>query len=221
MQISPGKSKSNAATLRKAAAQRMLVKILHCTISGRRFLVAALLAGVVSFTVAAAAQEERPQITPGERKAPRKKEAGPRALAVLQLGANGKASLVPVAILVNGKFWDATAYKADPVPMALESGTVYEAARAGKFVGAIHGQQRSAQQCRQRAESVARHRQLGSDGVRSQKRHSQGGKRAGGNGQCGPAPAAYTESVKGDAGGSPGAAGLQCATVDSAGFFRR
>ena len=113
----------------------MLVKILHCTISGRGFLVATLLAGVVSFTVAATAQEERPQIAPGERKAPRKKEAGPRALAVLQLGANGKASLVPVAILVNGKFWDATAYKADPVPMALESGTVYEASRAGSSLG--------------------------------------------------------------------------------------
>ena len=98
-------------------------------------LVAALLAGVVSLPMAATAQEERPQITPGERKAPRKKEAGPRALAVLQLGANGKASLVPVAILVNGKFWDATAYKADPVPMALESGTVYEASRAGSSLG--------------------------------------------------------------------------------------
>jgi hypothetical protein len=135
MQISPGKSNSNAATLGKAAAQRMLVKILHRTISGRGLLLAALLAGVVSLPLAATAQDERPQITPGERKAPRKKEAGPRALAVLQLGANGKASLVPVAILVNGKFWDATAYKADPVPMALESGTVYEAARAGSSLG--------------------------------------------------------------------------------------
>ena len=78
-------------------------------------------------SAAAAAQDERPQITPGERKAPRKKEAGPRALAVLQLAANGKATLVPIAILVNGKFWDATEYKANPVPMALEPGTVYEA----------------------------------------------------------------------------------------------
>ena len=81
------------------------------------------------------AQEERPQITPGERKAPRKKDAGPRAVAVLQLAANGKASLVPIAILVGGKFWDATAYKADPVPMALEPGTVYEAERAGSSLG--------------------------------------------------------------------------------------
>ena len=56
-------------------------------------------------------------------------------MAVLQLSANGKASLVPVAILIGGKFWDATAYKADPIPMALEPGTVYEAEHAGSSVG--------------------------------------------------------------------------------------
>ncbi len=81
-----------------------------------------------------AAQEERPQITPGERKIGGK-EIGPRALALLQLGANGKASLVPIVIMVNGKFWDAAAYKADPVPMALDSGTVYEVEKTGSSQG--------------------------------------------------------------------------------------
>ena len=95
----------------------------------------ALLACVASSAVSVTAQEERPQITPGERKAPRKKDAEPRAVAVLQLAANGKATLVPIAILVGGKFWDATAYKADPIPMALEPGTVYEAERAGSSLG--------------------------------------------------------------------------------------
>ena len=84
---------------------------------------------------AAAAQEELPQINPGERKVPRKKEAGPRAVGVLEMSANGKTALVPVAILVNGKFWDASAYKADPIPMALETGTVYEAERTGSSLG--------------------------------------------------------------------------------------
>lgn len=83
----------------------------------------------------AAAQEERPQIPVGERKFPRKKDAGPRAVALLRMTDKGKTSLVPIAILVNGKFWDATAYKADPVPMALESGTVYEAERSGSSLG--------------------------------------------------------------------------------------
>jgi len=90
---------------------------------------------MASWTVPASAQEERPQITPGERKGPRKKDAQPRAVALLKLTSNGKASLLPIAILINGKFWDATAYKATPVPMALEPGTVYEAERSGSSQG--------------------------------------------------------------------------------------
>ena len=83
----------------------------------------------------AAAQDDQPQIMPSERRQAKKKSTGPRALAILQLGANGKTSLVPVAILINGKFWDASSYKADPVPMALEPGTVYEAERTGNSLG--------------------------------------------------------------------------------------
>ncbi len=135
MAISPGKSKSNAETFsRPVSVQPGFVKILYRRILHYLSLLVALLA-CVSFTGVVAAQEERPQITPGERKVPRKKDAGPRAVGVLQLAANGKASLVPVAILDGGKFWDATAYKADPIPMALESGTVYEAERAGNSLG--------------------------------------------------------------------------------------
>ena len=51
------------------------------------------------------------------------------------MAPNGKASLVPIAILINGKFWDATAYKADPVPMALDSGNVYEGEQSGSSLG--------------------------------------------------------------------------------------
>ena len=120
MGISPGKT-----AFRKLAFQKILYR--------GGFFVALLLG--VALSAMANAQEEMPQITPGERKAPRKKDAGPRAVGVLQLAANGKASLVPIAILVDGKFWDATAYKADPIPMALEPGTVYEAERAGNSLG--------------------------------------------------------------------------------------
>lgn len=72
---------------------------------------------------------------PGERKVASKKDAGPRALALLRLGTDGKTSLVPIAILINGRFWDASSYKADPVPMALEQGTIYEAERTGNSLG--------------------------------------------------------------------------------------
>lgn len=76
--------------------------------------------------------EDRPD-KPEEKKKV-KKEKDPRAVGVLELH-NGKGTLVPVAILVNGRFYDAAAYKADPIPMALESGTVYEAEQAGESQG--------------------------------------------------------------------------------------
>ena len=60
---------------------------------------------------------------------------GPRATGLLELAANGKAHLIPIAIIINGKFYDAAAYKASPVPMALYSGTVYEAFRTGVSQG--------------------------------------------------------------------------------------
>ena len=60
---------------------------------------------------------------------------GPRAVGVLRLHPDGKAELIPVSIMVDGKFFDANAYKASPVPMALESGTVYEAERTGDSLG--------------------------------------------------------------------------------------
>jgi len=75
------------------------------------------------------------QIVPAQapgRKGPPK---GPRALGLVQLAPNGKAHLIPVAILYDGEFYDASAYKAAPVPMALESGTVYEAVRSGVSQG--------------------------------------------------------------------------------------
>jgi len=67
----------------------------------------------------------------------KKKEKGPRALAVVELPADGKSKprLTPVAILVNGRFWDASIYLADPRPMALDLGNVYEVERSGKPVG--------------------------------------------------------------------------------------
>ncbi|MBZ5687339.1 MAG: hypothetical protein LAP86_20140 [Acidobacteriia bacterium] len=110
-------------------------KILQRRITVGSAVLVTLVACVVGSTIAARAQEERPQIIPGERRAPKKKDSGPRAVGVLQMTANGKASLVPIAILINGKFWDASAYKADPVPMSLDSGTVYEAERAGNSLG--------------------------------------------------------------------------------------
>ena len=132
--LNPAQPRPRKATS-SAPGQAAFFEILHRGNLGRRMVAAALLSCAAFSSGSAAAQEERPQITPGERKVPRKKDAGPRAVAVLQMSANGKVSLVPIALLVSGKFWDATAYKADPVPMALDSGTVYEAERTGSSQG--------------------------------------------------------------------------------------
>jgi hypothetical protein len=66
---------------------------------------------------------------------------GPRALGLLELAANGKAHLLPITIMIDGKFYDAGAYKANPVPMALEPETVYEALKSGVSQGlfTVHG----------------------------------------------------------------------------------
>ena len=67
----------------------------------------------------------------------KKKDKTPRALAVVELPADGKsgARLIPIAILVDGRFWDASVYLADPRPLALDPGNVYEVERSGKLIG--------------------------------------------------------------------------------------
>jgi hypothetical protein len=77
--------------------------------------------------------EEAPVEKPPEPK--KKKVKGPRAVGIVEFNSTGKGTLIPVAILVDGRFYDAGAYKADPVPMALESGTVYEVEQSGDSQG--------------------------------------------------------------------------------------
>jgi hypothetical protein len=64
-----------------------------------------------------------------------KTSKGPRAVGLLELAPNGKAHLLPICILYDGQYYDASVYKASPVPMALESGTVYEAVKTGASLG--------------------------------------------------------------------------------------
>jgi hypothetical protein len=79
--------------------------------------------------------EDIPQEKPPETKKKPAKGTQPRAVGLLQLNSSGKATLIPIVIRIDGKFYDASVYKADPVPMALESGTVYEAEQAGDSQG--------------------------------------------------------------------------------------
>lgn len=63
------------------------------------------------------------------------KKRGPRALAVVEFLPGGKARLVPIALWIDDRFYDASLYGANPAPMALEPETVYEATFYGDPTG--------------------------------------------------------------------------------------
>src|SRR5271155_867319 len=75
------------------------------------------------------------QILPPQFGRKQERDNGPRALGLIQLSPKGKGRLIPVAIMMDGKFFDAGSYKAAPVPMALDFGTVYEGFRSGVSQG--------------------------------------------------------------------------------------
>ncbi len=57
-------------------------------------------------------------------------------MGLVQLSPKGnKGRLIPIVIMMDGKFYDAASYKASPVPMALDFDTVYEAFRSGVSQG--------------------------------------------------------------------------------------
>ncbi len=60
---------------------------------------------------------------------------GPRAIAVVEFMPGGAARLVPIALWINDRFYDASLYGANPEPMALEPDTVYEATDYGEPTG--------------------------------------------------------------------------------------
>jgi len=80
-------------------------------------------------------QTALPPAVPAQITRAPKTSKGPRALGLLELAPNGKARLIPITIMIDGKYYDASAYKAAPVPMALWSDTVYEAVRTGVSMG--------------------------------------------------------------------------------------
>jgi hypothetical protein len=64
----------------------------------------------------------------------KKQPTGPRAVAVIESTPKGLV-LVPVSLMLDGRFYDATLYHANPVPMALDPGNVYEVQRSGDGIG--------------------------------------------------------------------------------------
>jgi hypothetical protein len=77
--------------------------------------------------------DQQPAQTSGTAK--KKDKRGPRAIAVLEFLPGGGARLVPVALWVDDRFYDASLYGANPEPMALQPETVYEATDYGEPTG--------------------------------------------------------------------------------------
>jgi len=60
---------------------------------------------------------------------------GPRAIAVVEFLPGGGARLVPVALWINDRFYDASLYGSNPEPMALQPDTLYQAMNYGEPTG--------------------------------------------------------------------------------------
>jgi len=80
--------------------------------------------------------EHRP-VEPDQTQATSKKPAkrGPRAIGVIEFLPKGDARLVPIALWLDGKYYDASFYGANPAPMVLEPETLYEAMNYGEPTG--------------------------------------------------------------------------------------
>ncbi|MGZ4813784.1 MAG: hypothetical protein ACXVZV_00140 [Terriglobales bacterium] len=88
------------------------------------------LAVVIFLVVPNFAQESTP--TYGTKK--KQANKGPRAVAVLEWTSKG-GRLIPISIMIDDKFYDAGLYMAQPIPMALDTGVVYEIRQAGEPLG--------------------------------------------------------------------------------------
>ncbi len=69
--------------------------------------------------------------------APQKQKVrtGPRAVSVLEMDTKGHTRLVPVTILFQDRYYDASQYQSNPVPMALEPGNVYDVLQSNMPIG--------------------------------------------------------------------------------------
>lgn len=94
---------------------------------------AALLAAILLVFLAPGTESLAQELT--QRHTRKDADKGPRALGLVQITDKGKAHLIPIAIMMDGKFYDAESFKATPVPMALDFGIVYEGFRAGVSQG--------------------------------------------------------------------------------------
>jgi len=80
---------------------------------------------------------EHQRVGDDQSQTPSKKPAkrGPRAIGVVEFLPKGGARLVPIALWLDGRYYDASFYGANPAPMALQPETLYQAMSYGEPTG--------------------------------------------------------------------------------------
>jgi hypothetical protein len=89
------------------------------------------------------AQAQRPELrrpqdqqsAQPDTSAAKKSKRSARAIGVVEFLPGGGIRLVPVALWYEGKYYDASLYEANPSPLAVEPGTVYQALNDGEPAG--------------------------------------------------------------------------------------
>jgi hypothetical protein len=106
-----------------------------------KWATAALLAVLLLSTFVTAQIRDRTEHKPADqdqqaaKKSDKKNKRGPRAIAVVEFLPGGGTRLVPIALWMDGRFYDASLYGAHPEPMALEPETLYQALAYGEPAG--------------------------------------------------------------------------------------
>ncbi len=105
-----------------------------------KWATAVLLAVLLLPAFATAQLRDRTEHKPADQgqqasKQDKKNKRGPRAIAVVEFLPGGGTRLVPIALWINDRFYDASLYGANPEPMALEPETLYQALNYGEPAG--------------------------------------------------------------------------------------
>ncbi|MFI5117929.1 MAG: hypothetical protein ACHP8B_14660 [Terriglobales bacterium] len=119
-----------------------MISILHYLYrKSGKWATAGLLAILLLPTFVAAQIRDRTEHQPADRdqqqaqKRDKKGKRGPRAIAVVEFLPGGGTRLVPIALWIDGHFYDASLYGANPEPMALQPETLYQALTYGEPAG--------------------------------------------------------------------------------------
>jgi hypothetical protein len=118
-----------------------LISILHYLYrKSGKWATAVLLAVLLLPAFVTAQLRDRTEHKPADQgqqasKQDKKNKAGPRAIAVVEFLPGGGTRLVPIALWINDRFYDASLYGANPEPMALEPETLYQALTYGEPAG--------------------------------------------------------------------------------------